>query len=409
MISVAEAQKLILDEIKVMGAERILLPNALGRTLCEDILSPLNHPPWNTSAMDGYAVRYTDTKTASRENPIRLKIIEEIPAGVLPQKTLGKGEAAKIMTGAPLPQGADAVVMVEDTEKNGDRATIFEAPEQGEFIRFKGEGIRDGECILKKGIRIRSPEIAMMASVGKSVIPVFQQPKVAILSTGDELADLDEPRGPDKIIDSNGYGLSAQVVETGGVPINLGIAKDNKDHLMNTMKAGLSADFLLISGGVSMGDYDFVIEVLEALNVTMKFWKVAMKPGQPLAFGTRGTQPICGLPGNPVSSMVSFEQFVRPAILKASGRTEILRPVMTAVLEEELKKHPGRQQFVRSIVSVKNGEYRVRSTGNQGSAIMKSLVKANAFMILPAEAELIKAGDKVQVQLLSEIATSSED
>ncbi len=407
MISVAEAQKIILGEVSVMGEERVLLPEALGRTLCEDILSPLNHPPWDTSAMDGYAVRFADTKTASRDTPIQLKIIEEIPAGTLPQKTVGQGQAAKIMTGAPLPQGADAIVMVEDTEKNGDVTTIFAAPEPGEFIRRKGEGIHEGECILNKDIRLRAPEIALMASVGKAVIPVYQRPTVAILSTGDELADLDEPRGPDKILNSNGYGLAAQVLETGAVPINLGIARDNKDHLMAKMRAGLSADFMLISGGVSMGDYDFVIEVLEALKVTMKFWKVAMKPGQPLAFGIRGAQPIFGLPGNPVSSMVSFEQFVRPALLKASGRTQILRPVITAILEEEFSKQPGRQQFVRAVVSVKDGEYWVRSTGNQGSAILKSLVLANAFMILPPEGDTLKAGEKVAVQLLSEIAEAA--
>ncbi|WDT72042.1 MAG: molybdopterin molybdotransferase MoeA [Candidatus Manganitrophus sp.] len=409
MISVEEAQKIILAEIRRMGTERVLLSNALGRVLSEDLLSALDHPPWDTSAMDGYAVRWNDTVGASRTNPRTLKIIEEIPAGTLPQKKIEPGEASKIMTGAPVPEGAEAIVKVEETERHGDQVKIFEAADDGDFIRRKGEAIRTGDLILKKGIRIRPADIAMMASIGRSVVPVYQRPRVAILSTGDELAELDEPRGPNKILNSNGYGVAAQVIEAGGLPINLGIAKDTREDLDKKLRGGLHADFLIASGGVSMGDYDFVQEVLMELGAEMKFWKVAMKPGQPLAFGVIGGKPAFGLPGNPVSAMVSFEQFVRPALLMAGGRTEVFRPIIQATLEEEVRKHPGRRHFMRAIVSVQKGEYRVRTTGDQDSHILLSLVKANALMILPEAGNLHKAGEKVAVQLLSDVAVAGNE
>ncbi len=403
MISVEEAQKIILAEIRVMGTERVQLSNALGRILSEEISSPLDHPPWDTSAMDGYAVRWNDTGGASRDSARTLKIIEEIPAGRMPQKKVQPGETSKIMTGAPMPEGADAVVKVEETERGGDQVRIFEAAEKGNFIRKKGEAIRTGDLILKQGIRIRPAEVAMMASIGKSVIPVYQQPRVAILSTGDELSELDEPRGANKIFNSNGYGLTAQVIEAGGSPINLGIAKDTKKELTEKLRGGLHADFIIVSGGVSMGDYDFVQEVLRDLGAKMKFWKVSMKPGAPLAFGVILGKPAFGLPGNPVSAMVSFEQFVRPALLMASGQTEIFRPIIQATLEEEVRKRPGRRHFMRAIASVQNGEYRVRTTGDQDSHILLSLVKANALMILPETGDRHKAGEKVAVQLLSDL------
>lgn len=409
MISVEEARKIILAEIRRMGTERVLLSNALGRVLSEDLLSALDHPPWDTSAMDGYAVRWNDTAGASRTNPRTLKIIEEIPAGTLPQKKIEPGEASKIMTGAPVPEGAEAIVKVEETERHGDQVKILEAADDGDFIRKKGEAIRTGDLILKKGIRIRPADIAMMASIGRSVVPVYQQPRVAILSTGDELAELDEPRGPNKILNSNGYGVAAQVIEAGGLPINLGIAKDTREDLDKKLRGGLHADFLIASGGVSMGDYDFVQEVLMELGAEMKFWKVAMKPGQPLAFGVIGGKPAFGLPGNPVSAMVSFEQFVRPALLMAGGRTEVFRPIIQATLEEEVRKHPGRRHFMRAIVSVQKGEYRVRTTGDQDSHILLSLVKANALMILPEAGNLHKAGEKVAVQLLSDVAVAGNE
>lgn len=403
MISVEEAQKIILAEIRRMGTERVSLAQSLGRVLSEEVFSPLDHPPWDTSAMDGYAVRHADTAGASRNNDRILKIVEEIPAGTMPQKTVRPGEAAKIMTGAPLPQGADAVVKVEETERRGDRVHLFEAAELGDFIRKKGEAVRSGDLILKKGVRIRPADIAMLASIGKSAVPVYQQPRVAILSTGDELADLDEPRGPNKILNSNGYGLAAQVIEAGGAPIVLGIAKDTKEDLTEKLKSGLHADFILASGGVSMGDYDFVREVLAGLGAEMKFWRVAMKPGAPLAYGVISGKPAFGLPGNPVSAMVTFEQFVRPALLRASGRNDIYRPILQATLEEEVKKHPGKKQFMRAIITIQNGEYRVRTTGDQDSHILLSLVKANALMILPEEGDRVKAGEKVAVQMLSDL------
>ncbi|MFQ5580422.1 MAG: gephyrin-like molybdotransferase Glp [Nitrospiria bacterium] len=405
MITVEAARKIILAEIQIMGREKCLLSQALGRTLAEDIISPLNHPPWDTSAMDGYAVCKADILEASRSEPQKLTVVEHIPAGRLPEKKLSRGEVSKIMTGAPLPEGADAVVRVEETEEAGEIVSIFTVPDEGDFVRRKGGAVCVGDTILKRGLPIRPAEIAMMASVGKSVVSVFQQPRVAILSTGDELADLDEARGPEKILNSNGYGLAAQVADAGGVPINLGIAKDTRADLMEKLKEGLRADIVLASGGVSMGDYDFVIEVLKKLGAEMKFWKVSMKPGRPLAFGVIFGRPVFGLPGNPVSSMVSFEQFVRPAILLANGRNKITRPTMKALLKEDIRKRPGRRLFLRAVVSSRGEEVSVRLAGDQDSAVLMSLVKANAFMILPPEGDLVQSGTQVTVQLLSDICS----
>lgn len=405
MISVKEAQDIILAEIVRMRQEKVLLSNALGRVLSDSVTSPLNNPPWDTSAMDGYAVRLSDVVTASRKNPQRLKVVEEIPAGKMPQRKVGRGEAAKIMTGAPLPEGADAVVKVEETKTEEREVAIFTTPESGEYIRQKGEAIRLGAPVLAKGIRLRSAEIAMLASLGIVVVPVYQKPRIAILSTGNELAELGESRGNNKIFNCNGYGLMAQVMEAGGIPVNLGIARDTKEALLEKVKEGSFTDFLLISGGVSMGDYDYVIEVLTALGVKMRFWKVAMKPGKPLAFGMLAGCPIFGLPGNPVSSMVTFEQFVRPALLFSAGRSDLFRPPVTAKLEKDVHRLPGRRHFIRAIVSIKNGEYRVRSTGDQDSAILMSLVKSNALMILPPDTGILQAGRKVSVQLLSEVTS----
>jgi len=403
MISVESAQKIILAEIPRMGKEKVLLTEAPGRILSEDLSSPIDHPPWDNSAMDGYAIRCAETRSASPSHPQRLRVIEEIPAGALPKRVLGAKEASRIMTGAPLPKGADAVVKVEETQASGDEVQIFAPSAPGEFIRRKGGAMQKGDLILQRGIRLRAPEIAIMASFGKSVVPVYQRPRVAILSTGDELADLGEAPGTNRIFNSNGYGLAAQVLEAGALPVNLGIARDTKAGLTEKMRAGLSADFLLISGGVSMGDYDFVIEAMENLGVKMHFWKVAMKPGKPLAFGMRSGQAVFGLPGNPVSSMVTFEQFARPALLKALGRRRLFRPVISAVLDETVQKKPGLQQFLRAVVFREEKGLRVRSSGSQDSSTLMSLVKANGLMLLPAEGSLISKGAVVQVQLLSEI------
>lgn len=397
MISVEAALEIILNEIKPLGMERINILSALGRILCEDITASIDNPPWDNSAMDGYAVKAADTKRASKEKPVLLKVIEDLPAGYTAKKTIKTGEAIRIMTGAPIPKGADAVVMVEETELQGQGASasgggkgqvkIFREAKIGDNIRKAGEDFKKGDIVLKKGMNIRPAETGMLAAVGKPNVYVYQKPKVAVLSTGDELVEIEEIPKTGKIINSNSYTLSAQIKECGALPIQLGIARDTKKDLKEKLYYGLSADCIVSSGGVSVGDFDFVKDVLKELGSEMRFWKVAMKPGKPLAFGIIGGKPAFGLPGNPISSMVAFEQFVRPALLKMLGRTDIFKRPFNALLTKSIKKKPGRMHFVRAVLEEKDGQLYATPQEGQGSGILSSMVKSNCLIILPENAK----------------------
>src|SRR5579863_456953 len=399
MISVEEARERILKEIVPLTHESVGLTEALGRVLYQPVASGSDHPPWNTSAMDGYAVRLDDTIGASEKHPVRLPVVAEIPAGTMPQKPLEMGEAARIMTGAPMPVGADAVVKIEETRRRDGEVDLF-CPGDPQFVRKKGEAIEKGATLLVQGTLLRPPEIALLAAVGRFYVSVYRRPAVSILSTGDELVEIDQPRGPQHIFNSNGHGLAAQVRAAGGRPINLGITRDRPQELRDRLREALFADYLHISGGVSMGDYDFVRETLVELGAEMKFWKVAMKPGAPLAFGTLLGRPVFGLPGNPVSSMVTFEQFVRPVLLKALGRRDLFRPMVRATLAQEIEKPRGKRHFMRAVATLKNGRYEVRVLANQDSHVLLSLVQSNAFLIVPEECDRLKGGEEVWVQLL---------
>ncbi len=400
MISVEEALNRILTRIPVLGLEKVDIISSLGRVIGEDILAPRDIPPLDNSAMDGYAVRSADIKGASRENPISLMVIEELPAGALPQRAPTKGEAVRIMTGAPIPPGADTVVMVEDTEKAGQQVRVFQGVPPGENMRRAGEDVKKGDRVISKGSVIRAAEVGMLASVGRASVYVHQRPVVAILCTGDELVDVDEGIADHKIVSSNSYTLSAQVMECGALPLQLGIAKDTPEEIEEKLRQGLRADLILSSAGVSVGDYDLVKDVLGGIGFQMEFWGVAMRPGQPLAFGTIRKKPTFGLPGNPVSSMVSFEQFVRPSLLKMMGHKNLFRPVVKAILKENIIKKPGRRHFMRARVSLEEDRYVVTTTGPQGSGILNSMVEANSLLIVPEEETEIKAGEKVQVLIL---------
>lgn len=399
MISVEEALSLILSQVKEMGTERLAITSALGRVIAEDVFAKRDNPPWDNSAMDGYALRYEDIRGGTKEKPAVLMVTEDLPAGYTAKKPVNKGEAVRIMTGAPVPKGADTVVMVEDTEKDGDRVKIFREAPLGENIRRAGEDVKTGELVVRKGAVIRPAEIGIMATCGRAFISVYQRPRVAVVSTGDELVDVDEEITEGKIITSNSYTLSAMAADCGADPFQLGIARDTREALKEKLRQALHADVIITSGGVSVGDFDFVKDVLKELGSEMKFWKVAMKPGKPLAFGAIGGKPAFGLPGNPVSCMVCFEQFVRPSLLKMMGHERIYRPVVLATLKEDLKKKPGRKHFVRSFVTFENGGYSVTTTGDQGSGILKSMVAANALLIFPEGESCYKAGDRVKVQL----------
>ncbi len=397
-----DAQKIVLDAAPALGLEKVSILDVLGRVLGEDIVAERDNPPWDNSAMDGFAVRWEDIKQEHTvRKPVTLSIIEDVPAGAMPTKPVGAGQAIRIMTGAPMPEGADTVLKVEDTEPTSDSVRVFKVEPKGANIRPQGEDVKKGDRIIAKGVRIRPSEAGMLAILAKSFVFVYQRPRVAILSTGDELADLDERFSEEKIINSNSYGIAAAVQEAGGVPLLLGIARDTPAALKEKILQGLNADLLVLSGGVSMGDYDFTKAVFRELGAEMNFWKLAIRPGQPLAFGKIQGKLAFGLPGNPVSSMVTFEQLVRPALLKMSGCRSYGRPVVQAVFQETFSKRGDRRHFLRGLLTREDGVFKVRTTGNQGSGILTSMVKANCLIDVPVTVESLKPGDEVTVQLLS--------
>ena len=399
MILVEEALHHILGKIPRLGKERLSILKAQGRVLGEEIIAPRNIPPWDNSAMDGYAVRAQDIQRASKTTPAVLKVLSDLPAGRIFKGRGRPGEAVRIMTGAPLPEGFDTVVQVEDTEKDGEVVRIFASLGKGKNIRSAGEDVKAGTRILEEGTLLRPAHIGMLASIQRSMVSVYQQPRVAILSTGDELLEIDEAWQEAKIVNSNSYSLTALVSECGGVPLQLGIAKDRREELLNKIQQGLVADILVTSGGVSVGDYDLVKKMLNELG-QMNFWKVAMRPGQPLAFGMISAKPLFGLPGNPVSSMVSFELFVRPSILKMSGHKNLFRPALKAILREDVSKKAGLVHFIRCSLFPEGEKIFASTTCDQGSGILSSMVKAQGLIVLPREQTLACAGEEVKVIIL---------
>ncbi len=400
MIELGEAQQKVLEEIPVLGQERIHILESLGRVLAEDVTARWDIPASDNSAMDGYCCRHQDIVGAGPSTPKKLKLIGEAPAGKPFSGEVGPGEAVRVMTGGLIPRSADTVVMMEDTERDGDDVICLNDPGPGAYVRPTGEDVRSGETVLHAGTIIRPPEVGMLATLGHAYVHVHQRPAVAILSTGYELVDLDEPFTEGKIICSNSYSLAAQVMECGAVPLSLGIATDEIQDQQQKISEGLRADVLLTSGGVSVGKYDLVKNTLSQLGMQVKFWRVAMKPGKPLIFGTIGTKPVFGVPGNPTAAMISFEQFVRPALLKMMGHVNLFRPVIEATLAEELNIISDRLHLVRCKLFEKDGNMLAVSTGNQSSGALRSMILADGVMIVPPSQGALARGDRVKVQLL---------
>jgi molybdopterin molybdotransferase len=402
MISVEKALKTILASARLMGTEKINILDAQRRAIAENIYAGRDIPSVDNSAMDGYALRAADTRGATPKKPVWFKIIEEIPAGKIPRKKLRSKEAARIMTGAIIPGGADAVIRQENTRREGNLVAVLTPVARKTDIRFAGEDVRKGELVIHKNSVLGAAQIGMLAALGKKSVLVYKKPRVAIMATGDELVDIDTNPSPGKIVNSNSYSLATLVDDCGGVPVILGITRDNKSALKQKFSTALKNDVIISSGGVSVGDYDLVKDIMANMGNSMYFWQVAMRPGKPLAFGAIKGVPLFGLPGNPVSTMVSFEQFVRPYLLKIQGHRNIFRPVLKAISAENLEKKVGVKNFLRAIVKREKDKYIVKTTGNQGSGILKSMVTANALIILGEKETKIKKGDKVTVQLLDD-------
>jgi len=402
MISVDKAKEIILSSVPcIMEKERVILFEAFGRFLAEDITAPANVPPKSNSGMDGYAVIYSDISSARETNPVQLKVVKEIRAGQNNyDKELKPGYAIRIMTGAPIPDEADVIVPFEDAEELDNIVTIKKPLKQYEYIRFAGEDIRKGEIALRKGRQLDSAEIGLLASMNIAEITVTRKPEVAILSTGDELLEPGHDNPDDKIYNSNAYTLYSEVKKYGGNPHYAGIVRDQKSDILSRLNELLEYDVIISSGGVSMGKYDFIPDVLRELGIDIKVKNILMKPGKPVVFGTKGEKLFFGLPGNPVSAMVSFQRFVRPALLKMSGSVKIEKPVIQAVTEEILLKKAGRKYFIRGNYTFKNGEFYVKSTGPQGSGILTSMCSANCLIIIPEDKGNIKAGEKVEIELI---------
>ena len=403
-LTVQDALSRILATITPLPATSVPLLDSLGRVLAEPIFARDNLPPFANSAMDGYALLAEDTA----HFPVELRVVGEVPAGTAPTFTLQSGESARITTGAPMPAGANAVVPVEDTNeawRDVDRPLpaeieIRRAVSAGDYVRQVGEDVQVGALVLPAGKLIRPSEIGVLASLGYSHVLVVRQPKVGVLATGDELIGVDEPLRPGKIRNSNAYTQTAQLVQLGAKPVWLGVARDTEADVHEKLNAGISTgvDLFISSAGVSVGAYDVVKTVLEQAG-NVGFWRVRMRPGKPLAFGHIAGIPYLGLPGNPVSAVISFERFARPLILKLAGHTNLDRPTVPAILQEPLTSD-GRESYLRGIVTKEGAHYVAVTTGGQGSHMMSGMAKANALLIVPEGVKELPAGETLTVMMI---------
>lgn len=412
LITVDDALRHILGPITVLPAEHVPTPDALGRVLAGDIVSHNNIPPFLNSSMDGYAVRAADVAGAGRDHPVRLPVVMDLPAGQVPARALATGEAARIMTGAPLPDGADTVIPVEDT---GDRWTpdgaaplpdtvsIYRSAQPGDFTRAPGEDIRAGQVVLRAGAVLRPQDIGVLISLGEAYLPVIRQPRVAILSTGDELVDIGVEPGPGQIRNSNSHMLAGLVQSYGGIPFRLPVARDTLDDVRRRFREALDhqPDLMVSSAGVSVGTRDVVRTVIDELG-QVDLWRVNLRPGKPLAYGQVGGVPFFGLPGNPVSAMVTFELFVRPALLRMAGKNPNAVAMTTALVGEAMRSD-GRRSYLRVRLVRQGDDWIAYSTGTQSSGALMSMVLADGLLIVPEGTVDIPAGTRLQVWLLRDL------
>ncbi|MFL5577356.1 MAG: gephyrin-like molybdotransferase Glp [Gemmatimonadaceae bacterium] len=413
MLSVAEASARILADVRTLPPERVPLLDALGRVLATPLVAPLTLPPWDNSAMDGYAVRASDVAGASAEAPVSLAVVETVAAGAFPSVPLAPGAAARIMTGAPIPEGADSVVRVEDTDGGLARVEVRNARDAGKNLRFRGEDLREGEVVLAAGTPVGAAQVGVLASCGAAAVDVFRRPRVAILGSGDELVDLDrfhEALAGRKIVSSNSYTLHALVRAAGGEPVNLGVAADTPASLRERLERAAGCDLLVTSAGISVGEFDYAREVLAEMGAELRFWRVRMRPGAPLGFGLLHGTPWIGLPGNPVSTMVTFELFVRPAIRRMLGHALLFRRTVTVTLEEPLAIGARLTHFLRAVIAPRaDGSLGARLTGSQGSGVLTSMTRANALLVVPDDRPRVAPGETLRaIPLGDDVALAAE-
>ena len=400
MISISKAKKIILDNTRKLPKKEEYFLNALGKVLAEDICAKEDWPPFSRSTMDGFAIRSQDVKSATSKRAVSLEIIDVSKAGSSAKKSVSKNTAIKIMTGAVMPKGADCVVMKEYTKTFGNKVSVFVKLEKGDHFRPKGLDARKGETVVKEGSLMTPGIVALLANFGKTKVNVYQLPKISILVTGDELLKLNDKSSVGKIRSANEYALFAQAKELGISAKILGIAKDNITDLEKKIQKGLNSDILLISGGVSVGEHDLVRKVLKNLSVRLLFWKVAVKPGKPLVFGKKGRCHVFGLPGNTVSSMVSFQKFVYPCILKMCRQAKDLPKVAEAFLDQTIKVEPGRTKVMRGVARIKKDKIYVGLSGNQISENVISVAKANCFFEIKEGITKLPKGSCVRIEYL---------
>ena len=407
-LQVADAVERILADVRTLDTVTRPLLDAYNCVLSVDAVAPVTLPPWDNSAMDGYAVRATDLVTL----PVTLRVIESVAAGQFPTKTVGAGEATQIMTGAPVPDGVDTVVRVEDTDGGMPTVEIRDARDAAKNVRPRGEDIHAGQIAIAAGTPLGAAQIGVLASLGFAEVDVIRAPRVAILTSGDELVELDgfdEVRAGKKIVSSNGYTLRTLVRAAGAEPVYLGIAPDTPESLRALLEQARDCDLIITSAGISVGEHDHMRDVLTAMGAEMKFWRVRMRPGAPIGFGLLGGVPWIGLPGNPVSTMVTFELFARPAIHKMRGHTKLFRRPVQVVLDEPITITADLTHFLRAVVTMNGGRASARLTGPQSSGILTSMSTANALLVVPAERRNVAAGETLNAILIGDDAELSGD
>lgn len=409
VISIAEAIAQVMSDVVPLAAEEVGIAVARGRVLARDVVAGIDIPPFRNSQMDGFAVRSADLAGSSDAAPVRLRVVATIAAGDAPESTVGRGEAIRIMTGGALPEGADAVVKVEDTSTDGATVAVRHAPQPGEFVRPVGEDLRAGERVLEVGRVLRPADIGLIASLGLPTVRVAVRPRVAVLATGDELVDLGRPLAPGQIYNSNAYTLAAAVEEVGGDAVVFGIVRDTRDALREAFAATRGFDAVLSTGGVSVGDFDFVKEVMDEQGLQRRFWQVAQKPGKPITFAARDGRLYFGLPGNPVSSLVCFDLYVAPALRRALGMKHVHAPTVEVVMERSVRTAKGLCELVRCTLR-RDGDVLLASpTGTQSSGVLRSLSLADCLAISPPGIDGLMAGSRVTALRIGPLHAPSQE